>query len=351
MRRTWFGLLAASLLAAPPAAAQERVLVPEAPVLERMCSSAGTYQYAFGQTGVPGAGKPVRALSRGVPLPASAAPFSRGKPWSTEWSDRLFAMEYMAPMPEGGTLDEFAAALGSVLTAAGWAAKPADYDPPIYMLTASGDWTWTRPDPTAPDQAELVLGLSGALGEIVLTCGRTDLMLAHAEEALGNLPAGTPRPAMPDIPIPALRSEADCGQPAVIAEIERLLASNEPDLFLAQMVARTTYRDRLTSWMAWKLEQSGKVAPDRLAELLLSAAGSVSPDGNPFAQFEMFGEMLDLIEPIADAEGARDPAALCRSLVPFESWLARIDALTLGQTEAAQAALTAEAARLGVPLD
>jgi hypothetical protein len=351
MRLIGFGLLAGAIFTAHPAWAQDATAVPTAAMIERMCSSAGASQYVFGQTGVPGASKAMRSMTKGLALPASAAPFDHAKPWSTEWSDRLFAIEYTAPLLAEDAFDGFAEDLDAILWDAGWEAKPADYDPPLYMMTATGDWTWTRPDPTAPEPAELVLGLSNLLGNLTLTCGRSDLMRAHAEEALGELPPGTPRPTVPDVPVPPLRSEADCAQADVVAEMEALLASDEANSFMAQMVARTTYRDRLTSWMLWKLDKSGKISSDRLLELSFSAVGSASPGGNPFAQFEMIGEMLELIEPIAVAEEAHDASALCRALVPLEGWMARVDALTFEQTEATQSALTAEAARLGVSLD
>jgi hypothetical protein len=351
MHLSRMGLLAGSILAASPAAAQAIAAVPTAATIETMCSNASAYQYPFGDTGVPGGSKLERRFSQGFLLPASAAPFERAKPWSTEWSDRLMAIEYVAPSLDEDSLERFAADLGAILAGAGWQPKPADFDPPLYMLIATGDWTWTRPAPASPEPNELVLGLSQGLGELTLTCGRSDLMLAHTREAFGELPPGTVRPAMPDIPVPPIHAEADCAKPDVAARVRGLMTSMGTGSFMAKMVARTTYRDRLSTWMLWKLEQSGQITPERLADLGFSAIGSVSPDGNVFAQFEMLGEMFDLLEPLARAEEAQDTDALCRSIVPLQSWFARVDALTLKQTEAMHAALTAEASRLGVSLD
>ena len=351
MRVSWLCLLAAAFLTSRPVLAQDEVSVPAHATIGRMCSSGGAYQYAFGETGVPGGSKLMRTISDGFPLPESAKPFDHAKPWSTEWSDRLLAMDYVAPPLDEEALVRFAADLDTVLTEAGWQRKSDDFDPPIYMMIDAGDWTWTRPDPTAPQPAELVLGLHQAAGELTLTCGQSDLMLAQAREALGELPPGTPRPRVPNIPVPPLRTETDCAEPDVVAEIAQLLSSQEASGFMAQMAARTTYRDRLTSWMMWKLEQSGKIPPERLIDLSMAAVGSVSPEGNPFAQFEMLGEMIEVLGPVAKAEAAKDAQALCRSLVPLQAWLARVDALTLKQTEATQAALTAEAARLAVSFD
>jgi hypothetical protein len=351
MRLLWMWPLLGSTLVAPPAAAQGAVAVPAAAAIERMCSTTGAYQYAFGETGVPGGSKLERSFSRGFALPASAAPFERAKPWSTEWSDRLLAIEYIAPPLDEVALERFAGDLGAVLAGAGWRPKPDDYDPPLYMMIAAGEWTWTRPGPASPEATELVLGLSQGLGELTLTCGRSDLMLTQAREAFGELPPGTPRPAVPEIPVPPIRAEDDCAKPDVAARVGELMTARGTGSFMVKMVARTTYRDRLTSWMVWKLEQSGKITPERLLDLGFSAIGSVSPDGNALAQFEMLGEMFDLLEPLARAEEAQDTEALCRSIVPLQGWFARVDALTSKQTEAMHAVLTAEASRLGVSLD
>src|SRR5687768_14978770 len=94
-----FCLLAGSVLLASPVLAQEDLPIPTAAAIERMCSAEGAYQYTFGQTGVPASSKLMRSLTKGLSLPETAAPFTHAKPWSTEWSDRYFGMEYIAPNP------------------------------------------------------------------------------------------------------------------------------------------------------------------------------------------------------------------------------------------------------------
>lgn len=352
MRLRGLCLLVAPALIAQPARAQETIPLPDAAVIEQMCSSVGALQYTFGETGVPGGDRLLRTLSKGFPLPASAAPFDHAKPWSTEWSDRLFGMEYTTSAKETeDAFSEFARGLGDVLAPKGWELQPEDFDPPLYMLTLAGDRTWLRSIETEQGPIQLVLGLSNSALGMTLACGRGDLAELHAREAFGDLPPGTPRPKAPEVPIPALLSEADCGKPDVAAEIARVFATESTDGFMASMVARTTYRDRLTSWMTWKLEQSGKISTEALIDLGFASIGSATPGGDPFAQFGMIQEMLELLDPVAEAEEAGDAAALCRTLVPLQDWFARVDALTLKQTEATQAAMTAEAARLGVSFD
>ncbi|MBO9517127.1 MAG: hypothetical protein J7493_03585 [Porphyrobacter sp.] len=332
-----------------PALAQQDLPVPDAATLEQMCSAGGASQYTFGQTGVPGGDRLTRTLSSGFALPPAAAPFDHAKPWSTEWSDRLFGMEYIGPEPESEeAIIALAAKLDALLAPTGWELQPEDYDPPLYMLTLTGEWTWFHTVEGEQGPTQLVLGLDTSALGMTLVCGRADLAELHAQEVFGKLPPGTPRPRVPEIPIPALRTVADCEKPEVLAKLDATLESDTADSFMSAMLARTTYRDRLTSWMMWKLEQSGKISDDELIDLGFSSIGSVSPGGDPFAQFGMIQEMLDLLKPVIEA---RDAGTLCRGMVPLQDWFTRVDALTLKQTEATQTALTAEAARLGVSFD
>ncbi len=348
MRRTWLCLLAA--LAASPARGQSDIPIPAGETIERMCSPAGTYQFAFGETGVPGGSKLMRTISRGSPLPASAAPFENAKPWSTEWTDRLFAMEYIAPVLEEDAFTAFAKGLDAVLTQAGWQSKPADYDPPFYMLTVTGERTWTRPDPTTAGAAELVLGLTNGFAELVLACGRSDLMLAHVQEALGELPPGTPRPVEPAIPIVPVPTVADCASPEIAAEIDAFLADGNPGSFARSLFARANHEERLSQWMMWRLGEAG-ASDDELLELAMNAA---MLDGEPEgfeASLDAFMGLLPLITALDDAQRAGDRDGVCRALVSVTEIYARMAANGTVQTRALEAAYRREAPKYGIDPD
>jgi hypothetical protein len=346
MRRSWLCLLAVPALAGQPATAQD-IPVPTAATLERMCSPAGAYQYPFAQTGVPGSSKLVRTFSKGLPLPATAAPFDHGKPWSTEWSDRFLAMEYTGPLLDEEAFELFAVDLDAALSEAGWELKPADYDPPIYMMIAAGDWTWTRPDTTAPEPAELVLGLSNDLGELTFTCGRSDLMLAHAQEALGKLPPGTPRPSEPTLPIAPVPTVADCARPAVAAEIDAFLDDGQPDSFTRSILMRADYQSRLSQWMMWRLEEAG-AGRDELFRMAMDAAMLDGGAQGLTASLDTFLELLPVIGRLGEAKDAADRDGVCRAFVAVTGIYSRLADNGSAQTDALIETYRKEAPRFGV---
>lgn len=341
-------------LAAPLAAQELPEPIPAQDVLERMCSPQGAMQFTFGQTGVPGSDRISADFGRGMRLPAALAPFVKARPRSTEWSDRLMEMAYSLPMPaaESGRANELTARLAEELAKAGWERidLPAE-QAPLYLAGYGGETVFSRPAEGDSKPTRVLLAIDRSLGDFTLTCGRDDLLRAHASEAFGDLPAGTPRPQVPDIAVPAMRSEAECDDPAMREKVAALVAGNGTDAFMATMLARTKYRDRLTTWMAWKLESSGRIEKMKLVNLMLGATGSASPGGNPFAALAMFEEMLPIVSRIGAAEKSKDPAAICRALIPFHAWMTKVDAITLKQTQGAQAALAAEAKKLGISLD
>jgi hypothetical protein len=351
LRKLFFSL---AFLAAAPALAQDGGEMPSAAEIERMCSPRGAMQFKFGQTGVPNSSRIEADLDIGFTLPASFAPFTRAQPRSTEWSGRLMEVTYWYPLAkeqaENAEMDMIL--LAQKLEEAGW--KPLEMPPgeePIYLMGYGTDFTFARDIDGETGKTRMLVALDHSLGRFTMTCGRDDLLRVHAEEAFGKLPPGTPRPTVPDIAIPRIATAADCDTPELKDEVGRIFANGGSSKFMGEMMARTRYRDRLTAWMLWKLESSRKITPEALLKLSLGALGQASPGGNPFAALEMIQELMPLIARIEDAEKTGDPAAMCRSLIPFHAWVTKVDAITLKQTQATQAALVAKASQLGVSLD
>lgn len=328
--------------------------IPTAAALERMCSPRGAMQYAFGQSGVPMSSKIESMLERKFKLPPALAPFTGAAPRSTEWSGQFMEMTYSVRIPkaEEPRAKALMERLGSALSAAGWTKEAvAEGEVPLYLGGYSGDFVFSRALPEQGERKRVLLALSYDLGELTLMCGRDDLMYAHAEEAFGKLPPGTPRPTVPEIALPTIRTAQDCASPELQNETRALFADGGADRFMAAMLARTGYRDRLTTWMIWRLDSSGKITPDRLMRVSMSALSGARPRGDPFAALALLDEMFPIIDQMIAAEKSNDAAQMCRSIIPFHALMLKADAITLKQTAATQAALTAEARRLGVSLD
>jgi hypothetical protein len=242
--------------------------------------------------------------------------------------------------------------IGAALEGSGWRVlEMPPEEAPIYLVGYAGTHAFSRPHTIDGKQTRVLLALSHDFGELTMTCGRDDLLHDHAEEAFGKLPPGTPRPRMPDIAVPQVRSEAECADPTRLAEVEAMMIDGRADGFTAAMLGRTSYRDRLSTWMMWKLESSGKISSEQLLKVGLSSLGQASPGGNPFAGLAMITEMFPIIDRIDKAAKAKDAAAMCRGLIPLQAWMTRVDAITLRQTQGVQAALEAEARKLGVSFD
>jgi hypothetical protein len=355
-------------LLAFPALAQPASLPPPAPSqdsleaasdltvhhLERMCSPKGMMQYAFGQTGVPGSTRVEQFLSKGFTMPASFAPFVSAKPMSTAWSNRLFQMEYTFRPTDKAQAEAVMMALGKTLASdGGWTQVERTLEnTPMSQANAIGWLSFEKAIEADGAPTRVFLALDYSLGEVSLTCSREDLTAAQFGEAFGRLPSGTPRPALPEIPVPLALVASRCGEEAVLADMRGLIAEERfADTFSAKMLERTSYRDRLTTWMMWKLEQSGKIDGMEVAGLVLRASGKASPDGNPLAAMEKLLDMMPIVKRMGSAQKANDPQALCLALVDFQAWISSVDAITLKQTVAAHAALEAKARELGVSLD
>lgn len=322
--------------------------------LERMCSPNGAMQYAFGETGVPGSTRVEQLITPGLVMPDSFAPFETAKPMSTAWSNRLFQMTYSFKLADEELAQDIMSQIGEVLEAdGGWTYVYRDYDnTPMSMISAVGWLSFEKTVEVGGEPTRVFLALDHGLGEVSLTCSREDLTRAQFGEAFGRLPEGTPRPAMPQVDIPASLNATRCADEAVLSEMRDLLAEDRfSDRFSAKMLERTSYRDRLTTWMIWKLDQSGKIETMDIVGLVMEASGYASPTGNPLAAMEKVLDMMPIVKRMGDARTADDPQAFCLALADFQLWVREVDAITLKQTEAAHAALEAKARELGVSLD
>ena len=347
-------MLVGLLMAAPLNGQLLSKPIPDAAALERMCSPRGAMQFSFGQTGVPGSSKIEAMMHRSFKLPLALSPFTNALPRSTDWSGHFMEMSYSVRIPEAEEkrAQDLIARLMAELVTAGWEHSPMPLDEaPIYLAGYSGDNLFTRKLAEPGDRKRVLLTLDYDLGELTMVCGRDDLLYTHAQEAFGKLPAGTPRPTVPEIAIPAIRKVEECDDPELQQEAKGLFADGGADRFIGMMLERTEYRDRVTSWMIWRLDSSGKISSQRLLNLSMAALSKASPDGDPFAAFALLDKMFPIIDLMAIAEKSNDPVQMCRSLIPFHALLLEADAITLKQTKATQAALSAEAARLGVSFD
>jgi len=277
-------LLSASNAFAQPGAPP----LPAPEALQWMCHADGAGEFKFGQVAVPGSTALEGGLFSGLELPESTRhftqPFTVASPNATKWSNRLDEVYFSAASPDDRRLaDAQVEAIGNALERMGWASIPSlvvGPNEPIHARAYSEGRLFERPVDGVAGRTRLLLNVRHSHGELVIICGREDLLRVDDEEIVGHLAPGTPRPLMPELDIPQVGGPADCKQPEILASIAHLVALGTDGRsmvvadrhVMAMMVARTSYWDRLSEWMLWKIEESDKLSPDKFRALREKAA-------------------------------------------------------------------------------
>lgn len=107
----------------------------------------------------------------------------------------------------------------------------------------------------------------------------------------------------------------------------------------------------MVEWKADRLTGSGKVTKERLGELVLAGLKAGSPDGDMGASFEHLSGMFAVVEEVAKKEKQGDEPGACRALFKMFTMLERGVEIANRQWDAMEAALDAEATRVGVSFD
>lgn len=323
--------------------------------IDRMCSATGPMQYQWGETGIPGSSRSEDLLGIGMGVPESFAPFESAQPRSSEFSDQLAMMNYKIKIGRGDDVTEgyhaFADGLVPIIEAAGWTQHDLTMDnAPIYLAAFTGDYAFEKFVETEEGDNRLLMSIDSGLGEAFLSCGRDDLALVLVNEVFGRLSPGTPRPVPVEVDIPDRYTAQQCGDPTFAASIWDKASDKPMTRYMAATLRRASYRDKLTTWMLWKIDESGKIEPMELVGLAMDAAGGASPGGNPLAALSRITDMFPLITELGDAHKAQDKAGFCLAMARFQDFIAETDEITTAQSAAIHAQLEAEAARLGVDL-
>lgn len=356
MKKIAAGLCVIQLAFAEPVGAETLTAAREAPFvtasqLNAMCNPKGAFQFSFGQTGVPFSSKLENLIERRFKLPHSYTPFTSAQPSATKWSGKLYEMNYAFKSSDPEIREMTMIEVAEVIDAAGWQRLDPAEDPPMYRAGYSGDFAWEKALADEVGEPKLYLALSNMFGEVRLSCGRDDLMRVHAEEAFGKLAPGTPKPSMALIDAPATFSAADCSKPEIAAQLERFENEGRPNDYMTALFARSDYNERLTTWKMWKLEQSGKISAEALLDIGLKGVEAGSQSGNIFAHFKMLEELFPIIDRLAASQKTGNRDAMCQAFIDFNKLLGRMEAATNRQSQTTQAALDAEASRLGVSFD
>lgn len=329
-------------LAAAPA--QAAVAVPSIETIEtRLCPVGGVGALRLGQPEEAQDPALRRAFSGDA---APIAPFTESTANYTQWSDRLSAVEFRGASPDGDDNDAFVVGMIKALEAGGWTISMRKM--PESLLRDAD--TYEKVLATA-DGPRLMMLQFAASGAVELHCGDFELLRLSEDEALEWLAPGSPRPVMPKIPagrLGTLRPE-DCAKPEIRGNLDQLLEEgSQPELTGAMDVASALdrYQTRLKTWLRWKIVASGKANADALWKIEEKVA--------PLSGQQLEKDFGAVMEPLLahDKVGKKDdPEAKCRVVVGVLAGEAQRSTSEAARLAKVNAALEAEANRLGVKLD
>jgi hypothetical protein len=183
--------------------------------------------------------------------------------------------------------------------------------------------------------------LAFALASVPVSAGAMDPQDA-AVAAAKPVPPPVPKAPFPD---PAL-----CAQPGALAKLKDVM-DESPGSMPHYSRAYSKYREAVVEWKADRLTGSGKVTKQRLSELVLAGLKAGSPDGDMGAGFAHISGMFAVVEEVAKKEKQGDEPGACRALFKMFTMLERGVEIANRQWDAMEAALDAEAARVGVSFD
>ncbi len=350
--------LAALSLASTPAqadASDDAIAQLKAIPLEKLCRADGALDLKFGATehAISPLHKP-GAINRD--LGPEFGPFRDAALNATKYSGRFFSATFAVDLGDEFVENEAQSILADRFEAAGWVFAERSFgdDGPFHDFPPGEDdlLFYSAAGVEAPGSGEGVrLLLSKALGELTVDCEYIPLMKEQVREALGDMPAGTPRPRF-------VSSESAFGFPVEECDDPRrrdfiMGRMRRGDMFMMMPGADLVdYEGRLADWKIMKLVASGKVDRETLNDRIISTLTEADVE-------QAMRPGLDMLVTLAeDLEKSKpgDEAAACRSIhkmlvkgaeavKPADG--ATGDAIT-PQWRATHALLDKEAMRLGV---
>ncbi len=183
--------------------------------------------------------------------------------------------------------------------------------------------------------------LALALASLPASAGAT-----HPQDAA----VAAAKPVAPPVPKAPFPDPALCAQPGALEKLKGVM-DESPGSMPHYSRAYSKYREAMVAWKVDRLTSSGKVTKKRLGELVLASLKAGSPDGDMGAGFEPVSDMFAMVEEGAKMEKQGDEPGACRALFKMFTILERGLEIVNRQWDAMEAALDAEAARVGVSFD
>jgi hypothetical protein len=129
------------------------------------------------------------------------------------------------------------------------------------------------------------------------------------QEALGQMPVGTAKPAWVDAQWPLLFDDSDCNDPAKRAGLLEMLDGDDTATLLPG-AARLKYEENLSDWKIMKLTSSGKTSREALTDKIIGLIDTPDSMSSINDGMELLMDFFGTIEKLQPD----DEAGLCHAL-------------------------------------
>ena len=342
-RRPSVAALIASLILATSAA--HAASLPSITTIEtKLCPVGGATALRLGRTAAE-QDPALRAAFADVQI--ELAPFTEARPIYSSWSNILSATEFNGALPDYADNMAFIEEMTKQLEANGWTRATAPQMPSSFMMNP---FVYAKRLPTPDGPRDFLLQFE-AQGAAALYCGGLEQMRLSENESQEVLSPNAARPIPPTHTGQTLTNlqPDDCNKPEFReALMAHLIAGNRSGVTDAADIAsdQKHYQSRLRTWLRWKMAGSGQISE----EALWAIEEKVAP--LEATQLEMnFIGFANGIVAIDSGRKTQDAAAECRGMATLVAAETKNMALQAERLAKVNAALEAEAKRLGILLD
>jgi hypothetical protein len=272
-------------------------------------------------------------------------PIGSGEAEYTQWSGRLFAVEWRMPTDDAAASQVWSNGIEDWLDENGWV--PVEL-PELRSLRSMGSSMAQK----TVNGRDLVIEFDTD-GIQLLRCADRELLELARNELEGDLAPGSLRPLAPLAPTQPWRlpGREECTRPELIAAFSQIKQSTELGPMLERhfpaedpALAESDYQRRLNIWLNWKLRGEGGLSEEQVWEFDRPAEKADAGIDQTVALLETLGRW-------AEVEKTKDGKSMCEAGIAILDAMHKTSLSEAAEHRASNALLEAEARRLGIAVD
>jgi hypothetical protein len=276
--------------------------------LEKLCRADGVLDFAFGAKGV----STKRVDGRRpviVPLDAAFQPFGSADLSYSRYSNILFGASYNVQLGDEAEASAAAKTLAGRFGKNGWfpISEDGEDNGGFYLFSSVEQ----RGDEPAPNEISLSVSAEGGL--LTISCENLSQSQMHADEAMGKMPVGFPKPQYSNYVVPPINFEVgDCADPIKSKAFAEAMDGEGRAAFSANW-SHSAYEEDLMDWKVMKLTGSGKIGFEDVMGKRLAVLESPEAE----AMLKQSTKVLEDFGNAAEKLAPNDEAGMCRVIYQF----------------------------------